>query len=401
MLIRKSTKNDIAALMPIFEEARGTIAALGIDQWQNGYPSEGVILADISLNQSYACEIDGRICGTFAMLESGEPTYDKIYEGHWLTGDDSRNYIAIHRVAISVSSRGSGLSGKIIGFAADFAKEKGRGSLRIDTHRGNAVMRRMLEKNGFKYCGIIYLESGDERVAYEKLLEDGDFAQMAKNTVDSKNQLKESSVVRFHNLGGGGKRIMLVGNSITLHGKAPQIGWNLECGMAASAPEKDYVHLLEERVLDIDGGAEFCICQVSGWERSYKQGEEKYPLYEAAREFDADIIVLRFIENCPGGDFEPEVFYRSLGELVKYLNADGEAKIIVTTGFWRHPGDAQLRAYAADNNYPLVELGDLGQLDEMKAIGLFEHSGVANHPGDEGMKNIAERIAKELLLLCR
>ena len=170
MIIRKTTISDIGEVMPIFEEARRTIAALGIDQWQNGYPSEDVIFADIELGQSYVCEIDGRICGTFAMLENGEPTYDKIYDGHWLTGDDSRDYIAIHRVAISVSSRGSGLSGKIIGFAADFAMEKGRRSLRIDTHRGNAVMRRMLEKNGFKYCGIIYLESGDERVAYEKVI---------------------------------------------------------------------------------------------------------------------------------------------------------------------------------------------------------------------------------------
>jgi hypothetical protein len=31
-------------------------------------------------------------------------------------------------------------------------------------------MRRMLEKHGFVYCGIIYLQNGDERVAYEKLL---------------------------------------------------------------------------------------------------------------------------------------------------------------------------------------------------------------------------------------
>ena len=169
MIIRKTTQADISEVMPIFEEARRTLATLGIDQWQNGYPSEEVILADLELGQSYVCEMDGKICGTFAMLENGEPTYDKIYDGRWLTGDDSHDYIAIHRVAISVASRGSGLSGNIIGFAADFAERHGRKSLRIDTHRGNTVMRRMLDKNGFKYCGIIYLESGDERVAYEKL----------------------------------------------------------------------------------------------------------------------------------------------------------------------------------------------------------------------------------------
>lgn len=170
MMIRKTTKEDLREIMPIFDEARGTIAALGIDQWQNGYPSEDIILADIEKDQSYLCEIGGKACGTFAMLENGEPTYDKIYDGHWLTGGDSRNYIAIHRVAISVSSRGSGLSGKIISCAADFAKNLGRGSLRIDTHRGNVVMRRMLEKNGFLHCGTIFLENGDERVAYEKVL---------------------------------------------------------------------------------------------------------------------------------------------------------------------------------------------------------------------------------------
>ena len=125
MLIRKSCAADLPSLMPIFEEARGTIAALGIDQWQNGYPSEQVVLADIEKGRSYLSEFDGKICGTFAMIDDGEPTYDKIYDGEWLTGE-SDSYIAIHRVAISVASRGSGLSGKIIAYAEEFAKGLGR-----------------------------------------------------------------------------------------------------------------------------------------------------------------------------------------------------------------------------------------------------------------------------------
>ena len=104
------------------------------------------------------------------MIDDGEPTYDKIYDGHWLTGDDSRDYIAIHRVAIAVASRGSGASAFMMQYAAELARGIGRKSVRIDTHEGNVVMRRMLEKNGFVYCGVIYLDSGAARVAYEKII---------------------------------------------------------------------------------------------------------------------------------------------------------------------------------------------------------------------------------------
>ena len=168
-MIERTKRKDISALMKIFDEARQTIAALGIDQWQNGYPNTEVIEEDIAKGRSYAVR-EGEVCGTFAVILDGEPTYDKIYDGHWLTGDNFTDYMAIHRVAISVSSRGKGISTQIINFASALAQENNRKSLRIDTHEGNVVMRRMLEKHGFVYCGIIYLESGESRVAYEKII---------------------------------------------------------------------------------------------------------------------------------------------------------------------------------------------------------------------------------------
>ncbi|MBO7170397.1 MAG: hypothetical protein J6W28_04380 [Clostridia bacterium] len=51
------------------------------------------------------------------------------------------------------------------------------------------------------------------------------YAAMDENTVDAKGQLKKSSCVRFHHVGGKGLRVMFVGNSITLHGIRPEIGW--------------------------------------------------------------------------------------------------------------------------------------------------------------------------------
>ncbi len=170
MIIRRSAPEDVEFLLAIFDEARRTIATLGIDQWQKGYPSEDIVTSDINAERSYCVISGGEICGTFAIIRDGEPTYDSIYGGEWLTGNGKDHYLAIHRVAISVKSRGSGMSTEIINYAINLAKKSGKKSLRIDTHKGNKVMRRMLEKHGFVHCGTIYLEDGDERVAYEKLL---------------------------------------------------------------------------------------------------------------------------------------------------------------------------------------------------------------------------------------
>lgn len=222
-------------------------------------------------------------------------------------------------------------------------------------------------------------------------------AQIKKNTVKALNQLKETEFVTFENRQGTGIRVMFVGNSITLHGVLPEIGWHNAWGMAASCKEQDYVHQLMRRIEAVKEDAAYCICQVAAWERKYKDGTENMAhLYENARLFQADIIILRFIENCSIDEFDEVVFKKELEKLLSYVDVTNRAKLVITTSFWQHCGDDAIRDFAKEHHVPLVELGDLGEKDDMKAIGLFEHEGVANHPGDLGMKIIAERIYEKL-----
>lgn len=222
------------------------------------------------------------------------------------------------------------------------------------------------------------------------------YSDMEKNTVDSSNQLTESQMVKFYNLSGKGKRIMFIGNSITLHGMKPDIGWSFEHGMAASEPEKDYVHILMREADRVAPDNAYCICQAAEWEGHYKNGEETYRLYENARRFIADIAVFRIMENCPADGFDIEAFKREAVKLMNYLNPENKTRFILTTPFWHHPGEGAFAQLAEELKLPLVELSDLGESDDMKALGLFEHDGVANHPGDLGMENIASRIFGEL-----
>ena len=216
--------------------------------------------------------------------------------------------------------------------------------------------------------------------------------QIEKNTVKAENQLAKDQFVTFIHPEGKGKRVLFVGNSITRHGIKHDIGWHNDGGMAASSPENDYVHIVARNILQKDSEAAFCICQVAEWERNCYDGEKTFAHFEAARDFHADIIIMRLVENCPRDHYNADLFQKEYGKLLSYLDGTGHARIVITTGFWKHIADGAIREYAQKNGYPLAELNDLGEDESMKALGLFKHSGVANHPGDKGMKAIADRI---------
>ena len=170
MVIRPATPADIPALRPVFEAAKGIMRADGNhDQWSApGFPDDSLLLRDIARGGGFVIEssvmpgltghlVAPRIVAYFALLPSPEPTYDVI-DGAWLTDEP---YGVIHRMASYPEVHG--IFSTIIDYAASrFAH------LRIDTHRDNRIMQHLIEKHGFTYCGIIWLEDGTERLAYER-----------------------------------------------------------------------------------------------------------------------------------------------------------------------------------------------------------------------------------------
>lgn len=160
-MIRKALLTDLAEIMEVMEAAKKIMRQSGnMFQWVEGYPSEAVIMSDMEKDGGFVVEDDGRIVGYFAFLPSPEPTYATINEGKWL--DDEQAYHVIHRIASFPDTHGIFSSIMEFCFSLD-------ANIRIDTHRDNTIMQHNITKHGFTYCGIIYLASGDERLAYQKL----------------------------------------------------------------------------------------------------------------------------------------------------------------------------------------------------------------------------------------
>lgn len=169
MIFEKTDLASIDAITKIVADARTRIGRLGIDQWQYGYPSRDIITEDIRAGRSYvARDDDGSLCAVFTVIFDGEPIYNEIFDGAWQTGEG--DYLAVHRIAVSSDKLRRGVASGAMKFVEQMAKEMNRKSVRIDTHEGNVPMRAMLERNGYVHCGSVYLENGEHRVAYEKLI---------------------------------------------------------------------------------------------------------------------------------------------------------------------------------------------------------------------------------------
>ena len=161
MNIRHTMPSDIDAVMEIYALARAFMRRTGnLDQWNNNYPAREIIEADIEKKSAYVLEENGEIIACFFFQIGIDPTYIKIYDGKWINDDE---YGVIHRIAVKYNGRN--IIGKVYEYCSKLCK-----NLKIDTHKDNKPMQRSLEKNGFTRCGIIYLENGDERIAYQRCI---------------------------------------------------------------------------------------------------------------------------------------------------------------------------------------------------------------------------------------
>ncbi|BCN31817.1 GNAT family N-acetyltransferase [Anaeromicropila herbilytica] len=168
MEFRKSVETDIKNIMNIINQAQDYFKEQGINQWQNNYPNVETIRNDIAQCHSYVLLKKNQIVATAAISFDGEKTYHEIYEGEWISNQD---YAVIHRIAVNNDYKGLGLASEIIKNVQILCSERQIFSIKIDTHEENISMQNLLKKNGFQYCGVIYLEDGNKRIAFEKILD--------------------------------------------------------------------------------------------------------------------------------------------------------------------------------------------------------------------------------------
>ena len=186
------------------------------------------------------------------------------------------------------------------------------------------------------------------------------------------------------------KEVVIIGNSIRQHGKAPQIGWNYDWGMAATSRDKDYAHVLYKKICD-----KLAKTQKTAPKLSLPGGvvEKDFSKWDPSVTKTADIIIIQLGDNFRNPLTE-EKLQKPYEAMIKDLKGDRNPVIICVSN-WGGGKMSELIGEAAKNQgakfVPLEKLA-ADPLNKAQSEGHFSHGGVNWHPGDRGMEAIASAI---------
>lgn len=196
--------------------------------------------------------------------------------------------------------------------------------------------------------------------------------------------------------------ILCLGNSITIHPYKPSIEWYSEHGMAASRPEFDYVHVLENKIKSHNVDNTVSGINIADWEIDFSTDLNTLI---GERYNSEDIIVIRIGENVR----DTIGFASALELLVEYCKKL-TSNVILTGNVWQNAAKEQAIIEVATKKkltyvplswimalYPKTypNVGDRLYDMEGKPY-LIKKEFIITHPNDIGMGMIAETIYNAL-----
>jgi hypothetical protein len=179
-------------------------------------------------------------------------------------------------------------------------------------------------------------------------------------------------------------RVLFIGDSLTYHGQTPNL-WNYDSGMAASSPDKDFVHLVTQHIqskigirpveIMINNGGNGKIGSMLAYLTSHP-------------DLKPSLVILQGGENDP---FDAS-FQDSYRSLLDFYRAS-KIPYVVVGDWWNDDKSDFGRREALARGYAWVNLTLLDKETALRGDGGPYHvDGVAKHPNDIGMSAIADEI---------
>lgn len=166
MIIKKAKISEIGEIMLMYKSCVEGMLANNIDQWDESYPNEDIIMQDL-IAKTYFIVIEQNIIIAGINIDQNQ---DKTYLP--LKWKDKKNqFLVVHRLAVKEAFWGRGIGKSLMSFTEKLAIKKGLNSIRLDTYSGNPKAMDFYKRIGYNEVGIINLKPNKNKYhCFEKII---------------------------------------------------------------------------------------------------------------------------------------------------------------------------------------------------------------------------------------
>ena len=134
---------DAPHLLELRERAAAWLAARGVRQWEPGEVGIKVFRGQVEAGQWHVLRDSSGLVAALRLL----------WEDETVWGPQPPTAAYVHGLVVAEQHRGSGVGGALLRWAADQARVRGRGLLRLDCSEENQALRRYYLQQGLRAVG--------------------------------------------------------------------------------------------------------------------------------------------------------------------------------------------------------------------------------------------------------
>jgi ribosomal protein S18 acetylase RimI-like enzyme len=134
----------------LVDRCKRALAAAGIRQWDDVYPTRDTIASDVARRALYVLEDrEGRCAASVALDDVQSPEYAS------LTWAGAEPALVVHRLCVDPSLQGKGYGHRVMDFAEAHARAAGFASVRLDAYTGNPRSVTLYRRRGYREVGQV------------------------------------------------------------------------------------------------------------------------------------------------------------------------------------------------------------------------------------------------------
>jgi len=153
---------QLPEVMALIKRAVAQMVKQQIFQWDDIYPDEATLKADIEAATLHGISVSQHLTGIVALNTAEPPEYQDI---PW----QYNNALVVHRLCVHPDYQNIGIARKLMQFAEQFARENQYTSIRLDTMLENPIAGNLYQKLNYTERGLVTFRKG-KFVCFEKLI---------------------------------------------------------------------------------------------------------------------------------------------------------------------------------------------------------------------------------------